>query len=176
MPKGKQGRTAEVLLNGWGLNPQQELFCKLYASDKEFFGNGVQSYIEAYEPDRTKPNWYKTVMATASVLLRNPKVCKRITDLLELNELNDNAVDKQLAFVIHQYQDLPSKTRAIAEYNKLKKRVEGMQETRVMIVMDTQLSNPSIYGSQQNPKPQIGTTTKEVTETTIDEGDCFVRI
>lgn len=172
----KQGTTAKILLNQWGLNPNEEEFCKLYASDKEFFGNGVQSYIEAYEPDTSKPNWYQSARQSASQLLTKPHICRRITDLLELNELNDNAVDKQLAFVIHQYQDLSSKTRAIAEYNKLKKRVEGVQETRVMIVMDTQLSNPSIYGSQQNPKPQISTRAKEVTETAIDEGDCFVRI
>jgi hypothetical protein len=31
------------------LNPKQELFCELYATDREFFGNGVQSSIEAYD-------------------------------------------------------------------------------------------------------------------------------
>jgi hypothetical protein len=38
------------------LNPKQEQFCQLYASDREFFGNGVESYIEVYEqtdPRRT---------------------------------------------------------------------------------------------------------------------------
>lgn len=123
MPKGKQGRTASILINKDNLNPQQELFCKLYASDEEFFGNGVQSYIEAYKPDKSKKNWYKTVMSEASRLLRNVKVCKRITDLLELNELNDNAVDKQMGFVIHQYADLHAKMKGIQEYNKLKGRI-----------------------------------------------------
>ena len=40
------------------LNPKQKKFCELFASDREFFGNGVQSYIEAYEPNIAKKNWY----------------------------------------------------------------------------------------------------------------------
>ena len=42
MPKRKDNK----------LSPQQERFCNLFASDQEFFGNGVQSYIEAYKPKR----------------------------------------------------------------------------------------------------------------------------
>lgn len=123
MPKAKQGATAKILLNEWGLNPNEELFCNLYARDKEFFGNGTQSYIEAYKPDQKKTNWYQSVRQSASQLLTKPHICKRITDLLELNELNDNAVDKQMGFVIHQYQDLHAKMKGIQEYNKLKGRI-----------------------------------------------------
>ena len=43
--------------SGHKLTPQQELFCQLYAGDREFFGNGVQSYIEAYNVDTSKPGW-----------------------------------------------------------------------------------------------------------------------
>lgn len=32
------------------LNPKQEQFCQPYASDREFFGKGVESYIEVYKP------------------------------------------------------------------------------------------------------------------------------
>lgn len=105
------------------LTPKQELFCQLYASDKEFFGNGVQSYIEAYEIDLSKRGAYKSAASSAYNLLINTDILKRIDQLLEVNGLNDQAVDKELAFVIMQKADLSAKTAAIREYNKLKARV-----------------------------------------------------
>lgn len=106
-----------------GLNPKQELFCKLYASDREFFGNGVQAYIEAYKPDIKKKGWYKLACQSASQLLSNIKVCEHITKLLDVNGLNDTHVDKQLYLVLTQDNDMNAKTRAIGEYNKLKQRI-----------------------------------------------------
>ena len=114
-----------------GLNPKQEQFAKLYASDQEFFGNGVQSYVEVYEPDQSKPNWYKTAAAAASRLLTNVKVCERINQLLEEGGLNDQFVDKQLTFMITQHADFGSKMAAIREYNKLKARITEKAETVV---------------------------------------------
>lgn len=105
------------------LNPRQELFCNLYATDREFFGNGVQSYIEVYEPDQSKPNWYKSAQASASRLLSNAIVYNRINELLEESGLNDNFVDKQLLFLISQQSDFTNKAAAIREYNKLKQRI-----------------------------------------------------
>lgn len=105
------------------LNPKQKLFCKLYASDREFFGNGVQAYIEAYDPDTTEKNWYKSAQASASRLLSNVIICQEINSLLETSVLNDVSVDKQLAFLITQHDDKGAKSRAISEYNKLKNRI-----------------------------------------------------
>lgn len=105
------------------LNPKQELFCQLYATDREFFANGVQAYIEAYNPDTSKPNWYKTACARASQLLSNLKVLRRINELLELRGLNDAYVDKQLEFLITQNSELSTKLAAVKEYNKLKSRI-----------------------------------------------------
>jgi len=105
------------------LNPRQELFCKLYATDREFFGNGVQSYIEVYEPDQSKPNWYKSAQGSASRLLSNAIVYNRINELLEEGGLNDAFVDKQLLFLISQQSDFTNKATAIREYNKLKQRI-----------------------------------------------------
>jgi hypothetical protein len=113
------------------LNPKQELFCQLYTSDIEFFGNGVQSYVEAYNPDQSKPNWYKTALASASRLLTNVKVIDRINELLEEKGLNDSFVDKQLKFIITQHADFGSKMSAIREYNKLKSRIIDKSETTV---------------------------------------------
>jgi hypothetical protein len=65
------------------LNLRQEEFCKLYTSqDKEMFGNGVQSYLEVYDIDKDKKDWYKTACVIASQLLSNHKVC-----LLQINPL-----------------------------------------------------------------------------------------
>ena len=106
------------------LNPRQERFCQLFATEKEFFGNGVQSYIEVYNIDTSKKDWYKTACAAASQILSNIKVSNRISDLLEEQGLNDNFVDKQLKFVLTQYADLGNKLGAIREYNKLKGRIK----------------------------------------------------
>lgn len=105
------------------LNPKQEKFCVLYASDQEFFGNGVQAYIEAYDPDLNDKNYYKTACAAASRLLTNVKVLNKINQLLEEQGLNDAFIDKQLKFLITQHADFSTKLGAIKEYNKLKSRI-----------------------------------------------------
>jgi hypothetical protein len=104
------------------LKPKMEMFCQLYASDKEFFANGTQSYIEAYDVDTSKPNYYKTAQAAASRLLSNVKVLERINQLLDLRGLNDQFVDKQLEFLVTQNTDLKTKMSAIKEYNVMKAR------------------------------------------------------
>lgn len=132
------------------LNQRQERFCKLYATDREFFGNGVQTYIEVYEPDKTKPNWYKTACSSASEILSNPKVYNRINELLEENGLNDVFVDKQLLFLISQQSDFTSKLGAMKEYNKLKQRIvdrlehsadKALQEVLVRFLPDGKTNN-----------------------------------
>lgn len=109
------------------LNENQELFCKLYVSE-EYYGNGVQTYIEVYKPDQSKPNWYKTACASASQILSNIKVCNRINELLDAAGLNDVFVDKQLLFLLTQHADFGNKMAAIREYNKLKQRVIDKSE------------------------------------------------
>jgi hypothetical protein len=110
------------------LKLQQEQFCQLYATEKEFFGNGVESYLEIYDIDTSKANWYKTACSAASRLLSNVKVIERINALLEEQGLNDAFVDKQLKFLITQHSDFSSKIRAIQEYNKLKQRIKDKVE------------------------------------------------
>jgi len=119
------------------LNQEQEAFCQLYTSwDKEFFGNWVQSYIEAYWPDTTAANRYKTACSRASQLLSNVKVIARINELLEEEWLNDTNVDKQLLFLISQFEDKNTKLAAIKEYNKLKKRIEDKKDPSLQITID----------------------------------------
>jgi len=106
------------------LNVNQEKFALLYASDKEFFWNGVQCYIEAYNVNKETKNWYKTALAASSRLLANVKVCARINDLLESSWLNDEFVDKQLLSLITQHSEKAVKMNAIKHYNDLKARVK----------------------------------------------------
>lgn len=106
-----------------GLNAHQELFCQYFASDREFFGNGVQSYVEAYDVDVTQKGSYDAARVNASKLLTNANILKRIDEIMEHATLNDQFVDKQLAFVIAQSNDLTNKVAAMKEYNKLKQRI-----------------------------------------------------
>ena len=103
------------------LSPRRELFCQLYISnDVEMFGNGVQSYIEAYNPDTSQKNWYKTACASASRMLSNVKVTERINELLERQGFNDENVEKQHLFILNQHVNIPAKMKAIEGYYKLK--------------------------------------------------------
>lgn len=113
------------------LNVKQEKFCQLYATDAEFFGNGVESYVEAYNPDTSKPNWRKTAYSSASQLLRNIKVITRVNEILEETGFSDEFVDKQLSFLIAQHASFDTKLGAIKEYNKLRQRIIERHEVNV---------------------------------------------
>jgi hypothetical protein len=118
------------------LRARQEKFCQLYAKDTDFFGNGVAAYLEVYDIDKSKPNWYKTACAAASQLLSNIKVCERINEIMEDCGFNDIAVDKQHAFLIAQHDDKHVKLGAIKEYNKLKQRIVEKIELDIPKLVD----------------------------------------
>lgn len=106
------------------LTPKQELFCRIYASDREFFGNGTQSYIEAYGIDPAEKGAYLRARVEASKLLTKPNILRRIDDYFEAGGLNDSFVDKQLEKLITQDADYKAKLGAIREYNALKSRIQ----------------------------------------------------
>lgn len=133
------------------LNPRQKMFCKLYASEQEFFGNGVESYVEAYDVDKSKPNWYKSAAASASRLLKKANVLLEINKLLEADGLNDPFVDKQLRFLITQNADLRTKLGAIGEYNKLKIRITKKIDHTTK---GKKLPTP-IYGGKSVPDEEV---------------------
>ena len=128
MPKKKKTtkkkKTEPIEKIGDVLTLKQEKFCQLYATDKEFFGNGAQAYIEAYQPNQKAKNWYKTVCQSASRLLSNVKVCNRINEFLTIDGFNENFMDKQLLYVATQHNDLGAKVNAVREFNKLKNRIK----------------------------------------------------
>lgn len=102
---------------------KQKAFCELFASDREFFGNGVQSYIEAFNIDINKKGAYNSAKARANKLLTKDYILVEINKIFEARGLNDAFVDKQLEKLITQDADFSSKIRAIQEYNKLKDRI-----------------------------------------------------
>lgn len=103
-------------------NLKQRKFAQLYVS-KDFFGNGVEAYAEAYEIDLSNPKNYNVAKTGAWRLLTNVDLCLYISALLDASGLNDIFVDKQLYLTITQNADFGSKVAAIKEYNKLKSRI-----------------------------------------------------
>ena len=118
------------------LNLKQKQFCKLYVS-KEFFANGGQSYIEAYDINTNKDGAYKGAISSAYNLLINTDILFYINELLELTGLNDTFVDKQMELLITQNADFGSKLGAIREYNKLKTRITEKIKHSVEVVTVT---------------------------------------
>ncbi len=136
--------TSEITVNTSGDVPlkleQQENFAQLFISETEFFGNGTQAYIEAYNVDTSKPNFYRAAQSNASRLLRNSIVLARVNFLLENKlGLNDHFVDKQLAFLITQSGDMRTKLAAIREYNALKGRIKTKIEHSFTETTDSEL-------------------------------------
>ena len=90
-----------------GLTAKEELFCRLFASDKECFGNGTQAYIKAFSTKEKKPT-YGTARVKAHELLTKDNVIARIRELMDVY-ISDEVVDAELAKVILQWADIPSK-------------------------------------------------------------------
>jgi phage terminase small subunit len=120
------------------LLPKQELFCQYYATNEEFFGNGVTSYIKAYAGAKGQRISYNTAKSNAYRLLTNADILGRINELLDLT-LNDQHVDKQLSLVVTQNADYRAKVAAIKEYNQLKKRVTSKIEIGGSLKHEVQL-------------------------------------
>ena len=128
------------------LNPKWEKFCNLYATKKDFFGNGTQCYIEVYSTPKN-PITYKTARTRAWQLLTNADILARINKLMEDMVLNDTFVDKQLGLLIEQDADFTSKLGAIKEYNSLKQRI-----TKKIEIVDTNKLLDDINGTSNPPK------------------------
>jgi len=101
------------------LTLKQELFCELYTTDKQCFGNATIAYRTAYGMTQSQ---YRSAQVSAHHLLRESKIKAYINKLLD-SSFNEKTTDLQLALVIMQNKDLPSKVAAIREYNKLRQRI-----------------------------------------------------
>lgn len=134
-------KTGHDLLEG-RLSPQEEEFCQLFVSPSEFYGNGTQSYIEAFQVeivngtnqkydvdgrllDETKKKMtLASVRTAASALLTKPHILSRIHELLEDGGFNDQHADKTLQFLMTQRADLRVALGAVEAYNKLMSRIQ----------------------------------------------------
>lgn len=121
----------------------------MYITDKEFFGNGLQAYAEAYDVDLSKKNAWKSAAAGASRLLKNVKVLAFMNTLLESGSLNDAHVDKQLAFLITQNAELNTKLGAIKEYNTLKARIKHKIDHNIASVVFKETFNDDGAGNKK---------------------------
>lgn len=110
------------------LNAKQKVFCELFATSEEFFGNGVQSYIEAYDVAASK---YASAGAGSSRLLKNGKILAYINDIMTKIGFNDAHADKQLGFLMTQNAELGVKLGAIRHFNDLKQRITQKIEAQI---------------------------------------------
>lgn len=148
-----------------------ERFAMLYATDSEFFGNGVQTYIETYDIDTSKKGAYNAAAASASALLKNPVILARINHYLESRMgLSDAFADKQLAFVMAQSADLRSKMAAIREYNALKGRIKQKIEHSFIDTPDTELDNELLEIERELTLAQALLSSKRVNDPSVKNG------
>ena len=147
--KGKKSGAVKVVYNpDLKLSINEEIFCQYYVLNQETRSNGYQSYLIAYGREEDVENatnedavyaeredgsrgellqsgahdrLVNTLTKEASRLVRKPHVQSRIYELLN-SLLRDEIVDAELAKVMRQDRELPSKVRAIEEYNKLRQR------------------------------------------------------
>lgn len=104
--------------SGHILTEQEELFCNLFVTTYD----RIESVVESYDLDKTKKYWRQTASAIAYENLLKPHINERIRELLDKYALTDETVDNELAFLLQQSADLPSKKGAIDIYNKIKGR------------------------------------------------------
>lgn len=121
MAKQEQGIEEEVQ-ETW-LTTRQEKFCQLYCTDYSMNGNWVYCYAKAYWMDITIPESYASAGASASRLLKNVIIRKRLRDLLDLH-INTEVVDHELAKLIVQDEDKQVKRAAIRDWNELAERIK----------------------------------------------------
>lgn len=131
------------------LTPKQELFCKIYATDRDCFGNGVQAYLEVFNTEK-KPVTYKSARVLAYRLLTKVNICNKIRELLDIY-ISNEVVDKELGQVILQYGDLSSKVAAVREYNKVKSRVKEPERKDPEVTVNINITG----GEADNAKKRI---------------------
>lgn len=85
----------DIIDIGGKLNPRQEKFCWLYATDYYKNGNGVRSYAEAYNIDISTAEGYKVAQAASSKLLSNIIIKQQIRAIMDYH-ISEEIVDHEL--------------------------------------------------------------------------------
>ena len=108
---------------------KEKKFCHYFAvpeingKKNPYFGKPEIAFQEATGLDDLK-----ACKKEANELLKEEYILRYLKKIIKVQELNDLNVDKELAFLVGQYADLPTKLGAIREYNKLKGRVAEKAE------------------------------------------------
>lgn len=125
--------------NIWeSLTRRQKLFCEFYVT-QEFFCNGTRSYQKVYQCG------YETAKTLASNLLTNLNILNYIDKLLDDMWLNNQRVDKEMAKLILQDNELWIKLWAIKEYNSLKQRITKKLELSWWVVTEMSKEDKVMY-------------------------------
>lgn len=140
---------------------QQEFFCQLYAgvASKNYFGNATASYLHAYGGEaetyeimqklaviprlaKQRDEWmpleqrkkqiYATANACGTRLLVNVHVKARCDYLLD-QCLNDDEMDREMAYVMRQRKDLNSKVQAYGQVVKVKNRITEKLQGEIVV-------------------------------------------
>lgn len=104
------------------LKPKEELFCQYYAKSGLTFGNARRSYALVHKKELETENQKRVCDVLANRLLSKIVVYNRVSKLLN-EKIDDEIVDKELAKVIQQGENLHAKVSAISEYNKVRGRI-----------------------------------------------------
>jgi hypothetical protein len=104
------------------LKPKEELFCQYYARSGQAFGNQTKSYALAFGKDFGNKKQSELCSSMSNRLLGKVKIYRRCEQLLN-EKINNEVVDKELAKVIKQSENLHAKVSAISEYNKVRGRI-----------------------------------------------------
>lgn len=104
------------------LSLKEELFCQCYARSGDTFGNGRMSYARAFNKLAITSKQKHVCDVLVQRLLSKVVVYKRCDELLN-EKIDDEIVDKELARVVQQNENLHAKVSAISEYNKVRGRI-----------------------------------------------------
>ena len=64
------------------LTKKQELFCEMYATEREYFGNGTQAYAKAYNIDLSEKGKNKLIIFNAKLQQKQKDLLQKINDKL----------------------------------------------------------------------------------------------
>ncbi len=104
------------------LKPKEELFCQYYAKSSLSFGNARKSYALAFKKKSITQKQKEVCDVLAWRLLSKVHIYSHCQELLN-EKIDDEIVDKELAKVIQQGENLHAKVSAISEYNKVRGRI-----------------------------------------------------
>lgn len=112
--------------DGQIISEATELFCQNYILEK---GNGTEAAMKSF---RCKNRNSAAFMA--STTLKDPKVLKRINELVDKHIMTDIEADFELTKVIRQDADFAAKNKGLEIFNKLKGRYKDDNEQKKTVI------------------------------------------